>query len=57
MLRTIRGFFLLWMAEIGKRWLDIIQDHFQEKESIPEVQYSAVETQDPPSPVPSKAVP
>lgn len=31
-LRKICGFFLLWLAEIGKRWLVVIWDHFQEKE-------------------------
>lgn len=50
----IQGFFLLWMAEIGRRRPDVIQDYFQEKESIPEVLYSAVETEDPPSPVPKR---
>lgn len=33
------------------------QDHFREKGSIPEVLDSAVQAEDPPSPVPKKAAP
>lgn len=42
-----------WQSGRGRP--DVIQDHFQEKESIPEVLYSAVEVEDPLSPIPQKA--
>lgn len=48
---------LLWMAESVRRRPDVTQDHFQEKGSVPEVLYSAVEVEDPPSPVPKKVAP
>lgn len=57
MLLKICCFFLLWMAETGRRWPDVTEDHFQEKGNIPEVLYSAVEVEDSPSPVPKKVAP
>lgn len=57
MLLKVCSVFLLWMAECGRRRPDVIQDHFQEKGSIPEVLYSAVEVEDPPLPVSKKVAP
>lgn len=34
------------MGETGRRWPDVTQDHSQEKGSIPEALYSAVELED-----------
>lgn len=53
----VRCVLLLWMAERGGRRPDVTQDHFQEKRSIPEVLYSAVEAEGPPSPVSKKVAP
>lgn len=51
------SFFLLWMAGTGRRWPDVTGDHSQEKGSIPERLYSAVELEDPSLSVSKKAAP
>lgn len=47
----------LWMAECGKWRPDVMQDHFQEEGSFPEVLDSAVEAEGPPPPVSKEAAP